>query len=266
MPQRQLLVPSRRGISLYYALQKCGLLSGLQFCNDVGDRGSYTSGTKLLDLSGNGQDFDFGAGGAAPTFTGTVGDLTDGTYLAHNGGDSQTYDSANEAWMDTLHKANAHFTLLFGVYLAASANNGLFGGSGNSLVQHGVQFFTNGANGVVFSCRNGSGAAAYTFNLSTTGGLGNYPAGWNITGISINEGAGTGAIILNSGATTIAPAYSSPSANAASFTYQIGALGSGAIPLANGGRYAFGAALNGVSFSVAQFRAVFNLMRPRLGL
>ena len=111
--------------TLITAITTAGLTSGIQYALDAGDSNSYSgTGQSWLDTSGNEQDFFRGADGSAstddPTFNGTAGGLSDTEYWSFDGGDFFRYDSAQETWMDNLHKNNARFAFMAWVFVKHS--------------------------------------------------------------------------------------------------------------------------------------------------
>lgn len=120
-----LILPKRnlRRPSMLYAVQRLGLTANLKLCLDAGAANSYASGQKWLDLSGNGYDFNRGDGSTSstfPTFNGTVGALSGSEFWGLDGGDFFTYDSANETWMNALHKDNQSWSLATWFYAPSS--------------------------------------------------------------------------------------------------------------------------------------------------
>jgi len=87
---------------------------------------------KWLDLTAGEYDFFRGADSTAttddPTFNGTPGNKSVNEYWSFDGGDFFAYDSANEAWMETLHKDNSKFCVLAIFY----ANNISIGPGSNT--------------------------------------------------------------------------------------------------------------------------------------
>lgn len=217
-----------------YIAEKTGLSSSLQLCLDAGENASLpAASTQWLDLSGNGYDFDFGAATAAPTINGTPGDLLKGTYLGFDGGDYLTYDSANEAWMNGLHKDSAVFWAACWIYPAGATANNIIGNNQGSTSAHGIDWHVNTSTTRNFlRIANGTGTAAFNSNL-----LSSFVDGsWQFAAIAVDEAAGTGFMCRNAGYQSITPTYSSPSASDASFTLQVGARGNNSGPLPNGAR------------------------------
>src|SRR5690349_1915490 len=134
-------------------IQQLGLTTGLKLCLDAGDSASVAVGSqaKWLDVAGNGYDFYRGssaAGDAAePTFNGTPGNLSASEYFSSDGGDNFTYDSANESWMDNLHKDGAKFTICCWIWPINGANNIVCGSNGGGLTSNvGHSFIADNAN------------------------------------------------------------------------------------------------------------------------
>lgn len=250
-------------------IKRLGLTGNLQLCLDAGDRLSYDSGQSWLDRSGNGYDFFLGADGTAsatdPTFN-SVGDLGRKAYWSCDGGDYFTYDSANEAWMNRLHKDNALFTIAFWFYWVSSGSiSGIIGTSGALAANIGMDITTSTAFPICqLLVRDTAAPAALSMN-SHPGAL--VVNAWNFVAFSVDDAAGangshgrTGAgFTLRDGTMTTA------SASDASYTMQIGASGNGASPMQSGSRLAQMMIWEGVALSPGQTGALFNATRGRFG-
>lgn len=254
------------GTGLRPILHDIGLRNGLVLCLDARDNRSYPgSGTQWLDMSGNGHDFDFGAAGAAPTFTGTANERD--AYILFDGGDILTYETSNAAWMTAMHQASATFSWIFGVYhitgqdtlmgdTAATSGSGLTAGTG-------VNCTINSTDVVAFRVRNAA-SAVMTNYISTATMTEN---AWNFFGISINSAAGAsgGFAQVNGAAETFDATYTSPAAGNATATLQLGAHGNAASPLTSGARLAYVAAWNR-SLSAAELTKAYRALRRNLGI
>lgn len=259
----------RPDVRYSFAISALGLSSGLKLCVDAGDINSYASGQKWLDTSGGGYDFVLGtttgAESSDPAFTGTPGGLSVNEYWACDTDALFTYDSANESWMNNLHKDGAKFTALAWIYytnVGAGSSACVFGTLGNTLSTSGIQLQINAGTGVLrLQVGNGSGVAA--LNAVSSGsavGL----SGWHLVGLSLDENAGaSGGQFYVDGAvngSAFDPAYSSPSAAAASFAMQVAADGNGQRPLGLNGaaRIAFIAIWEGTTLSASQIAQIYN--------
>ena len=144
------------GKKLIDVITDASLTTNLRLVLDAGDSNSYTSGTKWLDVSGNGYDMTFGnATGAStddPTFVGVVGHRGVGTYMSFDGGDYFEYDSANETWMNNLHKANSVFSSIAGLF-TKSGSMYIWGTQGASS-RTGTYWLRSTSQGIQF--RNGA--------------------------------------------------------------------------------------------------------------
>lgn len=255
-----------RGKDFKEVVDGLGLSSGLKLCLDAGDSASYTSGQSWLDLSGNGYDFFRGAGSGTaaddPTFNGSAGGMTSAEYFSFDGGDYFTYDSANEPWMENLHKDSAVFTIAAWSYIpTAAANRPIFGNNAaNAVLANGVCLFVGTADTLNFLCDK-SGAIC----LNVTGSVVNEGA-WNFLAVTLDEAAGTGGFLVNNTWTAFTSTYSSPTASAAAYTTQIGAFGNNGAPLASGARVAELAAWEGVALTQAGLKSVFTATRGRFGV
>lgn len=261
--------------TLLTALQNAGLTTNLQLCLDAGDAASYTSGQSWLDRSGGGYDFLLGATGGSeasdPTFTGTVGNPLN-AYWSFDGGDYFTYDSANETWMQNLHKNNAAFSIVaFGVFIGNALSNAHICGTAGSVTTNtgiGWDLKGGGSNTLSFYANNGSGNALSitTDNVYSSSSI-------QMLGISINEasGAGGGFVYANggyaqvSGANTFDATYSSPSAGSASFTMQIMAGGNALSPAQNNAKlHCFG--VWSTALTKANMDSIWSRMRGRFSI
>lgn len=259
-------IPSWRGADALYVCRKLGLTSGFQLALDAGDAASYTSGESWLDRSGNGYDFFRGATGAGgeasdPTFNGSAGGLSSSEYWSHDGGDYFTYDTTNEAWMNTLHKDSAVGTILFWAKPASlSVNQGLFGTGGAGAANIGMRILFTSAALLGFIC-----VAGGTTSLNVSSDVGLAVGAWRFCGVSWDEAASSFTFYGNGTTAFQGVNYTSPSASNATFTAQIGAAGNAAIPVASGTLMAMTLAWT-VALSIPQMNALFNATRGRFGV
>jgi hypothetical protein len=253
--------------NLMGALTALGLTSGLKVCLDTGDGQSYSSGQSWLDRSGNGYDFFLGATGSAagddPTFNGTPNKYSSGEYFAYDGGDFFRYDSANETWMQNLHKDNAKFSLIALCFMVPASSQVVFA-TANLDTQIGVRY-SYGTSGHNILVANGSGSPALS-QISV--GLGATDNAWHMLGISIDEAVGaSGAFHYRNGSTgTFTSTYTSPSASSATSTAEIGAAG-GVGPATSGSRIGALAMWEGVTpLTIAQMNAIRTAVGGRVGV
>lgn len=264
--RRQVLQPQYRPLTLYEALRRNNLLSGLKLCLDAGDPASYVSGQSWLDRSGNGHDFFLGADGSAdagdPTYSALTGERYINNYWSFDAGDYFTYDTTNETWMQNLHKDNAIFTLMAWVRLGSlAANQGLFGNSQAVATNIGTHWLVTTAGLQSIGIANGSGSFALNPGSTTVNPIG----AWRCLGVSLTEG--TGLTWFANGVTDTDPAtYTSPSSSDATFTCQIGSRGNNNTPLTNGSRMGGFMAWEGVALSATQMNAFFNATRKVFGV
>lgn len=264
-------------LSIYDAIVAAGLTTNLKLCLDAGDAASYSSGQKWLDLSGNGHDFFRGATSGVdatdPTFNGVAGGLSAAEYFSFDGGDFFQYDTTNEAWMQTLHKDGAVFTILAVVYVVSGAEkNYFFITSGTDASGIGTYAGISGSGKITLFVPNGSVAS---INATSDGSL---ATGWHLVAISANENGGAsagffyldGAYAQKGSADTWNPAYASPSASSASATARIGS-----IPLVGSGFQDFNASTSrisglamwqGTALSKANLDTLWAMLRGRFAL
>jgi hypothetical protein len=232
--------------SLMDAITTAGLTANLVFCHDVAKGTCYTSGQSILDLSGNGHDFflgtTVGAEATDPTFVGTPDFLTSGEYFLGDGGDCFTYDTTNPAAFNNPHKENAALTIITSLLPITGQQNSVLGTGGNVLTSSGVAFRFKGTDKLTFEVSNESGSAfAFTATADSASTMGAF----NVIGCSINEAGGNVSFLWQKGAylqvgasNTFDAAYTSPTANAATYTMQMGAVGNSQLLMPNGMRIA----------------------------
>lgn len=240
-----------------------GLTTGLKIVLDAGDSNSYPgTGTKWLDLSGNGYDFDFGAGVAAPTFNGNAGRRSLSEYFSFDGGDVFNYDTTNETWMQNLHKDNATFTIAYWVQFGSLAVQRLSGTDGGTTT--GFNTLINASGNAGFQVRNATVTVLSLNNATAVSAA----AGWTFWAISLNEatGAGGGLWRTNNVTSTNTSTYVSPAAGNATFTFQIGAGGNSAAPMSNGSRMAEVMIWESVALTATNLLDVYNGTRGRFGV
>lgn len=258
------------------AIQAAGLTSGLKLCLDTGDAASYTSGQSWLDRSGNGYDFFRGATGSAegsdPTFNGTPGGLSLNEYFSMDGGDYFKYDSANEAWMNNLHKNNAKFSFMTFSRPTGAAGGGFFGTNRGSSATVGLFLYWNVTvkTPIMYVSKGISG----TPSMQKTGDTAISSDNWHCVGLTVDEavGAGGGFMYLDgnynqvSGSNTFDATYTSPSASNATDTLELCALGNAAGPFASGHRTAINLFWEGVVLTKAQMDSIFTILRSRFAI
>ena len=216
--------PSYAQTELLHTIRRCGLTGGLKLCLDAGDANSYSSGQSWLDTSGNGYDFfrgpTVGAEASDPTFNGTAGQRASGNYWSCDGGDYFRYDSANETWMQNLHKDNAVLTMVAWVYPTTAGPIYLWGSSGGTT---GSIFYCTSSL-LVWLVQNGGATVLNIFTAATL----NLNA-WNFVAASLTEATGAnGAILQVNGVQGLfTSTYTAPSAASASYTAELGAAGGG---------------------------------------
>lgn len=261
----QMLLLGREEKNLMSAITDAGLTTNLKLCLDAGVAASYDPGVqtdKWLDLAGAGYDFYRGSGTGSdandPTFTGSAGALS--SYWLFNS-DYFSYDKTNEAWMETIHKNNAIFTIIAFTYPTSGGHN-IVGDSGA------LTGFVFSANSTLVIGVENAGAAV----LSKTGDTSIASNTWNMTGVSINEatGAGGGFLYTNgaynqvAGSNTFDSTYTSPSASSASFAMQIASNNGGLMN--NNARVSCLAIWQGTALTKANMDTIWAAMRGRFGI
>lgn len=212
-----------------------GLSAGLQLCLDAGDIVSVPGSgvSKWLDRA---QGYDFflgptvGVEATDPTFVGTAGDLKDSTYWLFDGTMFFRYDTANEAWMQSLHKAGAKFSMACWVYFGALGSVAGFCGTRGAFANTGMCWNKTVGNGLSFTSQN-AGVVVLQINSTATANADS----WVFMGLSVDEAAGAGGGVqqLNDVQQIVTSTYVSPSAANASFTMEVGARGNADSPMSN---------------------------------
>lgn len=255
--------------TLMQIITDLSLTTNLKLCLDAGDANSYTSGAKWLDTSGNGYDFyrgdSTGGDGAEPTFNGSAGGLSSNEYWSFDGGDYLSYDSANEAWMQTLHKDSAVVTCLAVVYPSGFTQANRIFSTRSTLNGTGFIFSipittgkiqVNAFNGVTAQMTMGS-----TDVLSA--------GAWNIASVAFDEGAATNNCLakVNSGAVdSFSLTYSAPSASDTTGAASIGSNADGSLIILASSRIACLAIWQGTALTSTNLTDLHNAIKGRFGL
>tara|TARA_R110002126_G_scaffold53902_1_gene145983 strand:+ start:2161 stop:3006 length:846 start_codon:yes stop_codon:yes gene_type:complete len=248
----------------------------LQFCLDAGSADSYTSGTKWLDLSGNGQDFFRGPDGNSqrPVFNGTAGGLSSSEYWSwadDSGAPYFRYDSANETWMNNMHQNNALWSVCWVIYATDTGYaNGMIGTTVSNS-QHGFNVhLTSGGTSNKFRIRAHAGNYTNAINETSADPQVNFNA-WNFIGMTISEAAGGTASRWwtdRSGEDAFNGTYTSPSSAAATNVLELFAKGAGTSTWAGASGLKVGAvaAWSGVGLTAANFSTLHSAIGPRFGI
>lgn len=227
-----------------FLIDKMGLGTGLIYTLDPGEVTSYdpdTDAQALLDLSGNGNDFNVGATSGSeasdPTFNGTKGALTKNEYFGLDGGDYLTVASMPAA-LETFHKDSAVGTIAGWFYYAPDGvtTQGFFGSGLAGSTGLGMKLVGAAADGTI-RLQGGNGAGASIINQNS-GIVLNSAVGtnlWVFIAAAFDEAANSLRVRANDVTASTVCTYSSPSASDVG-AFSIGAVRSGGIPLANGSR------------------------------
>ncbi len=252
--------------SLMDVITNLSLTANLKICLDAGTLDSYTSGTSWLDLSGNGYDFTFGtaagAGSDDPTFNGVAGNLTSAEYMSYDGGDFFEYDTTPEAWMETLHKNNAVFTIIHWFYKVSDSNIRSHVGTLNS-GGTGMDFEHSAGDRITIAIFDDAGNATV---LDVTADVGSAISNdsWHFVAVSLDEPTGAGgsffyldgAIAQVSSSDKFDATYSSPSTSGSN-EMQIGAGGFNNQNFISGTRSAELAIWQGTALTEANLDAIY---------
>lgn len=247
-------------------LTSIGLTTNLKLCLDAGDAASYTSGQTWFDRSGGGFDFFLGSSSgsesADPTFNGNAGGNSSSEFFDFLNFDRCSYDSANEAWMDAMHKDSAQFSIAAWIrfplatgVISASLGDDL-GGSGP-----GIQI-------VVTATAFGAPPAQVTVRIAHTSGYALQQdcattlsrQAWHFVGISVDESGNTLRFNIDGTATSHACTYSTPAATGAPGPYYIGNALGVAVDIAN---YSVWQAR---ALSAAELQSLFQATRGKFGI
>lgn len=266
--------PSKADARFFTVLTNLGLTTNLKLCLDSGDEASYTSGQKFLDRSGGGYDFFFGADATAaaddPTFNGVAGAVSSAEYMSFDGGDFFLYDTANETWMQNIHKDG--FTGGIAAWVYCPASGGLQSGTYNGASANIGFGFVVGTGDHGFRTAKAVGGGVYA--LLKSGDAFPNASAWNFAAVSINENGGNvsflylnGAYNQVSAANTFDAAYSSPSAAAATTTMGVGSNGGTTADKASSGTRLGGYVVwEGTAPTKANFDSFFATTRTRYGI
>lgn len=253
----------RISVNFFDAITLLSLTTNLKLALDSGDAASYSSGQKWLDRSGGGYDFFLGVDGSTdttdPTFNGVSGRNSDLEYWSFDGGDLFRYDSANETWMNAMHKDSALVSWAAWIYFkSGSGALPLFGTLGSSSIGVSLSIPTTQQN---FIESNGVTAVSVADNTTVR------TNGWEFIGGALNEAANTITFVTGGTSTTKACTYISPSAAAATYTMEIGATGNATAPLIGAGhRFGTLAIWQGTALTSANLVALYNITRQRFNL
>lgn len=266
----------RNGTSFINDIKNLGLGTNLELCLDAGDANSYPgSGQTWLDLSGHDYDFYRGATGSAeasdPTFNGTAGRQSSGEYFSFDGGDYFRAAQANPAWVESIHKNSAKFTIAQWCYLSGATTTSVrWGDTGTASRSDGSAYagfqFGHSASSLrrlnLAISVGGSGGWAY---LKDSAAACNNTA-WNFIAVSMDEAAGALSFQINGTSESYSSqTYSSPDSGSAESTLEIGGTGAGVAPDASGGRIGAYAGWSR-ALSAAELASLFEATRGKFGI
>lgn len=274
--------PKRKPLSQIIA--NLGLTSNLKLCLDAGDAASYdpdVQTNKWMDTSGNGFDFYLGAGtgsdSADPAINGSPGGLSGAEYFSFDGGDYFTYDSANETWMDNMHKESTTTNIMSWRYHVATpdgASQRLLGTRGALLSSNiGISYLATDADSsaavadrMVINALKGSAVTWFSYTSSP-----DLTAGWMFEFWRFTSDDVYTTHYINRNGTVIADdvavlQFGTGTTLPATYTMQIGAGGNNIDPLLSGSRLAMMAAWDSASLSPSEIQSLFNATRGRFGV
>lgn len=253
-------------------LRKLGLTTSLKLCLDAGHELSVTS-TAWEDLSGGGDGGWYRGGASAgdaqePTFNGVEGNRSSSEYWSFDGGDYFTYWTANKAWMETLHKNNAKFTLAAWIWInALGVMHPIFMSCKFVGTDIGINFMIYSDDKILLYVVNGTTVAMNSSIVARPAALAT--GKWYFVAVSCDEalGASGGLQQVNGEQTTFDATYASPSAAAASPTgVYIGVQSGAAQIFKSGDRIANCMAWEGRVLNAGELQALFQATRPKFGV
>lgn len=251
-------------------IRKQGLIANLRLCADSADERSFPgSGQSWKDRSPSQSDFFLGATGGSeasdPAFgvgtPGVAGKVSDFDFLSYDGGDFNRFAAANAAWMENLHKAGAKWTFVAWLYLPSpAATQAIFGDVPTGVAaEAGIQIMTVGSAFRLYVA-NGAGGAALNVTSATV-----LPDSTQqrMFAVSVDEAAGFGLWQKDDVFEAFTGTYTAPTAGGTTVTYEIGAAGSGATPLAANSRIYQVAMWEGRALRQGELLRLFNASRRR---
>lgn len=265
----QALIAGGRKGTMREAVNALGLTSGLQLCLDASDVNSYTgAGQSWLDTSGNGYDFfrgtTSGADSTDPTFNGSAGGQSLSEYWSFDGGDRFTYDSANETWMNNLHKNSATFTFAFWVRLASLGSTQSLVATMNATTEIGINIYVHTTGEFAIDVAAGDGNDEMTDSVVSDATVS--AGAWTFLALSGDEPSGNWITQVNgTQKTQTSITYSGPSSSAADRAMSLGARGGGTFPFLSGGRMASAVAWSSAR-TAAELDSLYQLTRSKFGV
>jgi hypothetical protein len=259
--------PVKNRTTLISDLTALGLTSNLKLVLDAGDSSSYTSGQSWLDRSGNGYDFFLGVDGSAtasdPTFTGTVGGMSDSEYWLCDGGDYFKYDTTNEAWMQTLHKDGALFSFAAWMFAPAAGTLKVFGTNAGQNANIGLcsSLSVSGSTSALLHVSNG---ASEVGSLVKATGV-SVASSWVFIGIAVDETAQTVRYRVNDVSGSQAIVYTGPSAASATYTMELLTEGNATDIVPSGTRMNSLAMWQGTALTADNLTTIYNTTRSKFG-
>ena len=144
-----------------------------------------------------------------PTYTGTPGDASSAEYYSFDGSDVLHMPGANTAFIDSIAKDNATFSLILAIYVVAGSSNQIPFGTCTGAFRRGLAMNITDAEVLAPQIMNDGGVAVQ--HSSTLGAL--TGGAWHIIGISIDEAAGSGGghIIQDGSTESFTSTYTTPS-------------------------------------------------------
>ena len=254
--------------------------SGLVCYLDTGDGASWNSNeniwrnlvTSPADASSrSAYDFYLGSSSSSessdPTFSGVPGGRSANEYFSFDGGDYLTLAGANTAFVNSLHKSGAEFTIVLVMRLGAYGSWGLFGSTApsggnytgiiceNNNTTNGSIFFQvyNSGAGVL------SGGAASTSSVKLTKGI------YSFVAITFKDSTSSLGIYVNGSQETFSKQYSSPATTSAVNTLQLMAFGGNGVPATSGSRLAIFQLYNR-ALTKTELDQSFAAIRSRFGI
>lgn len=200
---------------LYDVVDRLGYLAHCRFLLDAADKRCTSTSGQWVNLGSETQTIykgtSTGGDAAEPTFNGTSDGKSANEYFSFDGGDYFRFSSTN-TWMQTWHKANAQYSIVFLFYGTGSATLATFLSTKNTAITAngiGVSMYTglSGENIIIFTS-NGSGVVNTTASTATC-----TANSWNFIGVSMNFAANAQIIQINNSVETFSGSMTSPTSS-----------------------------------------------------
>ena len=228
-------VSNNNSRTLYGIIQNLNLTTSLDFVLDAADTRCYDGSSQTWTDPVAANNFFLGldvtASATDPTFVGTAGLATDGTYFSFDGGDYFT-ETAAHTFADEWHQNNGAFSIVSVFYSAAASARNIFGNTAGNATDGGIDLSMLATD--VIRLRKAI-TDTTDENLDSVATV--TSASWNFVGVSFVEATPTATIRVNGTSLDLVPSAST-STEVPSNNTQICARGNNTRPFANTDRLA----------------------------